>query len=140
MRSTTAISPASPSNYDGGPVGIETLSAALSEPRDALEEIVEPFLLQQGFIGRTPRGRVLTLRAYKHLGLTGPGPHLHAPDRPVRRDRSKRRRHEAARPSTGIAGCRGAIRLAMLSGKPRLPPQLFHALPSHGAGRDRLGA
>ena len=59
-------------NYNGGPVGIETLSAALSEPRDALEEIVEPFLLQQGFIGRTPRGRVLTLRAYKHLGLTGP--------------------------------------------------------------------
>src|SRR4051794_10393629 len=59
-------------NYDGGPVGIETLSAALSEPRDALEEIVEPFLLQQGFIGRTPRGRVLTLRAYKHLGLSGP--------------------------------------------------------------------
>jgi Holliday junction DNA helicase RuvB len=59
-------------NYGGGPVGIETLSAALSEPRDALEEIVEPFLLQQGFIGRTPRGRVLTLRAYRHLGLTGP--------------------------------------------------------------------
>ena len=59
-------------NYDGGPVDIETLSAALSEPRDALEEIVEPFLLRQGFIGRTPRGRVLTLRAYKHLGLTGP--------------------------------------------------------------------
>ena len=59
-------------NYDGGPVGIETISAALSEPRDALEEIVEPFLLQQGFISRTPRGRVLTLRAYKHLGLTGP--------------------------------------------------------------------
>jgi Holliday junction DNA helicase RuvB len=59
-------------NYEGGPVGIETLSAALSEPRDALEEIVEPFLLQQGFLSRTPRGRVLTLRAYKHLGLTGP--------------------------------------------------------------------
>jgi holliday junction DNA helicase RuvB len=59
-------------HYEGGPVGIETLSAALSEPRDALEEIVEPFLLQQGFIGRTPRGRVLTLRAYRHLGLTGP--------------------------------------------------------------------
>jgi Holliday junction DNA helicase RuvB len=59
-------------NYGGGPVGIETLSAALSEPRDALEEIVEPFLLQQGFIGRTPRGRVLTLRAYRHLGLAGP--------------------------------------------------------------------
>jgi Holliday junction DNA helicase RuvB len=59
-------------NYGGGPVGIETLSAALSEPRDALEEIVEPYLLQQGFIGRTPRGRVLTLRAYKHLGIAGP--------------------------------------------------------------------
>jgi len=59
-------------NYDGGPVGIETISAALSEPRDALEEIVEPYLLQQGFVGRTPRGRVLTLRAYKHLGLSGP--------------------------------------------------------------------
>ena len=59
-------------NYDGGPVGIETISAALSEPRDALEEIVEPFLLQQGFIGRTPRGRVLTSRAYKHLGLARP--------------------------------------------------------------------
>ena len=60
-------------NYDGGPVGIETIAAALSEPRDALEEIVEPFLLQQGFVGRTPRGRVLTLRAYRHLGLSGPG-------------------------------------------------------------------
>jgi Holliday junction DNA helicase RuvB len=60
-------------NYDGGPVGIETLAAALSEPRDALEEIVEPYLLQQGFIGRTPRGRVLTLKAYRHLGISGPG-------------------------------------------------------------------
>ena len=59
-------------NYDGGPVGIETLSAALSEPRDALEEIVEPYLLQKGFIGRTPRGRVLTLKAYRHLGMSAP--------------------------------------------------------------------
>ncbi|MGE3064342.1 MAG: Holliday junction branch migration DNA helicase RuvB [Hyphomicrobiaceae bacterium] len=58
--------------YEGGPVGIETLSAALSEPRDALEEIVEPYLLQQGFVSRTPRGRVLTLKAYRHLGLSGP--------------------------------------------------------------------
>ena len=66
-------------NYEGGPVGIETISAALSEPRDALEEIVEPYLLQQGFIGRTPRGRVATLRAYKHLGLTSP-PRMSAPD------------------------------------------------------------
>src|SRR3990172_12502319 len=59
-------------DYDGGPVGIETLAAALSEPRDALEEIVEPYLLQQGFIGRPPRGRILTLKAYRHLGLKGP--------------------------------------------------------------------
>lgn len=59
-------------NYDGGPVGIETIAAALSEPRDAIEEIVEPYLLQQGFIGRTPRGRVVTLKAYRHLGVAGP--------------------------------------------------------------------
>ena len=59
-------------NYDGGPVGIETMAAALSEPRDALEEIVEPYLLQQGFVSRTPRGRVLTLKAYRHMGLSGP--------------------------------------------------------------------
>jgi len=59
-------------HYDGGPVGIETIAAALSEPRDALEEIVEPYLLQQGFIGRTPRGRVVTLKAYRHLGVAGP--------------------------------------------------------------------
>jgi holliday junction DNA helicase RuvB len=69
-------------SYDGGPVGIETISAALSEPRDALEEIVEPFLLQQGFIGRTPRGRVLTLRAYKHLGLSG-SPKMATPELPM---------------------------------------------------------
>ncbi len=59
-------------NYDGGPVGIETIAAALSEPRDALEEIIEPYLLQQGFVGRTPRGRVLTLRAFRHLGIDRP--------------------------------------------------------------------
>ncbi|CCB64239.1 MULTISPECIES: Holliday junction branch migration DNA helicase RuvB [unclassified Hyphomicrobium] len=59
-------------HYEGGPVGIETLAAALSEPRDALEEIVEPYLLQQGFIGRTPRGRVLTLKSYRHLGVNSP--------------------------------------------------------------------
>jgi Holliday junction DNA helicase RuvB len=53
-------------------VGIETIAAALSEPRDAIEEIVEPFLLQQGFIQRTPRGRLLTARAWRHLGLNAP--------------------------------------------------------------------
>ena len=59
-------------SYGGGPVGIETLSAALSEPRDAIEEIVEPYLLQQGFIARTPRGRMLTGEAFQHLGLEAP--------------------------------------------------------------------
>ena len=59
-------------HYNGGPVGIETIAAALSEPRDAIEDIVEPFLLQIGFIARTPRGRVLSASAYKHLGLALP--------------------------------------------------------------------
>lgn len=55
--------------FSGGPVGIETIAAALSEPRDAIEEIIEPFLIQQGFVNRTPRGRVLTAAAFSHLGL-----------------------------------------------------------------------
>jgi holliday junction DNA helicase RuvB len=59
-------------NYGGGPVGIDTMAAALSEPRDALEEIVEPFLIQQGFIQRTPRGRLLTQLAFEHLGMAVP--------------------------------------------------------------------
>jgi Holliday junction DNA helicase RuvB len=59
-------------NYSGGPVGIETIAAALSEPRDAIEEIIEPYLLQQGFIARTPRGRMLTAAAFTHLGLPAP--------------------------------------------------------------------
>ena len=58
--------------YNGGPVGIETIAAALSEPRDAVEEIVEPYLLQQGFIQRTPRGRMLTAIAFQHLNKTVP--------------------------------------------------------------------
>ncbi|MDO8361043.1 MAG: Holliday junction branch migration DNA helicase RuvB, partial [Devosia sp.] len=58
--------------YNGGPVGVETIAAALSEPRDALEEIVEPYLIQQGFIQRTPRGRMLTALAFTHLGMTVP--------------------------------------------------------------------
>ncbi len=60
-------------NYAGGPVGIETISAALSESRDALEEVIEPFLLQQGLIQRTPRGRMLAAKAWTHLGLPAPG-------------------------------------------------------------------
>ncbi len=59
-------------NFGGGPVGIETIAAALSEPRDAIEDIIEPYLLQQGFLQRTPRGRVLTQQAFRHLGLAEP--------------------------------------------------------------------
>jgi len=59
-------------NYAGGPVGIETMSAALSESRDALEEVIEPFLLQQGLIQRTPRGRLLAEKAWAHLGMAAP--------------------------------------------------------------------
>jgi Holliday junction DNA helicase RuvB len=58
--------------FIGGPVGIETLAAALGEPRDALEDIVEPFLIQLGFVNRTPRGRVLMPAAFEHLGLDAP--------------------------------------------------------------------
>ena len=56
-------------DYDGGPVGVETLAAALGEPRDTIEDVYEPYLLQQGFLGRTPRGRVANRKAYEHLKL-----------------------------------------------------------------------
>ena len=59
-------------NYGGGPVGVETLAAALSEQRDVIEDVVEPFLLQQGLLQRTPRGRMLADRGYRHLGLAPP--------------------------------------------------------------------
>jgi len=59
-------------NYGGGPVGVETIAAALSESRDAIEEVIEPFLLQQGLIQRTPRGRMLAQKAWAHLGLESP--------------------------------------------------------------------
>ncbi len=59
-------------NYGGGPVGVETLAAALSEPRDAIEDIIEPYLIQCGFLQRTPRGRLLTAQAFRHLGLAEP--------------------------------------------------------------------
>lgn len=59
-------------HYSGGPVGVETLAAALSEGRDMLEEVIEPYLIQQGLLQRTPRGRMLTGGGYKHLGLDAP--------------------------------------------------------------------
>src|SRR5581483_2078317 len=59
-------------NYGGGPVGVETLAAALSEQRDTIEEVIEPFLIQEGFVLRTPRGRVLGEHGWRHIGLTPP--------------------------------------------------------------------
>jgi Holliday junction DNA helicase RuvB len=59
-------------NYGGGPVGVDTIAAGLSEPRDAIEDIIEPFLIQKGFLQRTPRGRLLTAAAFTHLGLPEP--------------------------------------------------------------------
>jgi Holliday junction DNA helicase RuvB len=59
-------------NYGGGPVGVETLAAALSEPRDAIEDIIEPYLIQCGLIQRTPRGRLVTVHGFRHLGLPEP--------------------------------------------------------------------
>jgi holliday junction DNA helicase RuvB len=59
-------------SFGGGPVGIETIAAALSEPRDAIEDIIEPYLIQKGFVQRTPRGRVLTPHAFRHMGLPEP--------------------------------------------------------------------
>jgi holliday junction DNA helicase RuvB len=59
-------------HHNGGPVGVETLSAALAESRDTLEEVVEPFLIQEGLVLRTPRGRMLGERGWRHLGLAPP--------------------------------------------------------------------
>lgn len=68
-------------NYGGGPVGMDTLAAAIAEARDAVEDVIEPYLLQQGFIQRTPRGRMACARAYEHLGLETPQtPPAAAPD------------------------------------------------------------
>lgn len=59
-------------NFDGGPVGVESLAAAISEDRGTIEDVIEPYLIQQGFLARTPRGRVLTNNAYVHFGLPMP--------------------------------------------------------------------
>jgi Holliday junction DNA helicase RuvB len=76
-------------HYAGGPVGVETIAAGLSEQRDSLEETIEPYLIQLGMLHRTPRGRVLTAGAFRHLGLTMPQGNpalqmnlLEAPDEP----------------------------------------------------------
>jgi Holliday junction DNA helicase RuvB len=60
--------------FDGGPVGIDSLAAAIGEERGTIEDVIEPYLIQQGFMMRTPRGRVVTRAAWSHLGLKGGGP------------------------------------------------------------------
>jgi Holliday junction DNA helicase RuvB len=59
-------------NFDGGPVGVESLAAALSEERGTLEDVIEPYLIQQGYVVRSARGRLATNKAYQHLGLPTP--------------------------------------------------------------------
>jgi holliday junction DNA helicase RuvB len=59
--------------FGGGPVGVNSIAAAISEERDAIEDMYEPYLIQIGFLDRTPRGRVATPRAYEYFGLTAPG-------------------------------------------------------------------
>jgi Holliday junction DNA helicase RuvB len=58
--------------YGGGPVGVESLAAAISEERDTIEDVIEPYLIQQGYVARTQRGRVVTPMAYEHFGLELP--------------------------------------------------------------------
>jgi len=59
--------------FNGGPVGVETIAAAVSEEKNTIEDVYEPYLIQEGYLQRTPRGRVATLQAYAHFGLTRPG-------------------------------------------------------------------
>jgi Holliday junction DNA helicase RuvB len=58
--------------FDGGPVGLDNIAASIGEERDTIEDVIEPFLIQQGYLQRTPRGRVATLAAYRHLGVAPP--------------------------------------------------------------------
>jgi len=58
--------------FDGGPVGLDNVAASIGEERDTIEDVIEPYLIQQGYLQRTPRGRIATLAAYKHLGVTPP--------------------------------------------------------------------
>src|SRR5439155_27090066 len=58
--------------FDGGPVGLDNVAAAIGEERDTIEDVIEPYLIQQGFLERTPRGRVATLAAFRHLGVAPP--------------------------------------------------------------------
>jgi hypothetical protein len=102
-------------NYGGGPVGVETIAAALSEPRDAIEEVIEPYLLQQGLIQRTPRGRMLGAKAWRHLGLEAPT--IRPAARPMRRGRLVMRRIRRCIPCCR-QGCGGPARFFRQGGGP----------------------
>ena len=69
--------------FSGGPVGLDSLAASLSEERDTIDEVIEPYLIQQGYIERTPRGRRATLRCYQHLGLRAPETLSNAEQKPL---------------------------------------------------------
>jgi Holliday junction DNA helicase RuvB len=58
--------------FDGGPVGLDNIAASIGEERDTIEDVIEPYLIQQGYLQRTPRGRIATLAAFRHLGVTPP--------------------------------------------------------------------
>jgi Holliday junction DNA helicase RuvB len=58
--------------FDGGPVGLDNVAASIGEERDTIEDVIEPYLIQQGFLQRTPRGRIATMAAYRHLGVVPP--------------------------------------------------------------------
>ena len=66
--------------FDGGPVGIDSISAAIGEERGTIEDVLEPFLIQQGFLMRTPRGRMATRAAWLHFGLEPPATNVHVQD------------------------------------------------------------
>jgi Holliday junction DNA helicase RuvB len=71
-RSDRALLETVATKFAGGPVGLSTLAVAIGEEQDTIEDVLEPYLLQQGLLKRTPRGRVVTARAYEHLGIPAP--------------------------------------------------------------------
>jgi Holliday junction DNA helicase RuvB len=66
--------------FDGGPVGLDNVAASIGEERDTIEDVIEPYLIQQGYLQRTPRGRIATLAAYRHLGVAPPSGRADSPD------------------------------------------------------------
>ncbi len=116
--------------FGGGPVGVETMAASLSEARDAIEEIIEPYLIQQGFVQRTPRGRLLTSLAFRHLGL--PEPQREAGSSGCSRARRSRPPRSVARE---VPFRRSPAGLASKPPCPgRLPPTILRECNAEGPG------